>query len=99
MSGVDDRPHVLTIRCKPQGADEGVLITVEDTGAGFDVGIAERIFEPTFTTKPDGMGLGLSISRSIVTAHGGSIWASPGNPFGAIFHVVLPSKRGAGDAR
>ena len=92
MSRVDDRPRILAIRCKPRTGEEGVLITVEDTGTGFDADTTERMFEPMFTTKADGMGLGLAISRSIVAAHGGTIWASPAEPPGAIFHIALPWK-------
>jgi signal transduction histidine kinase len=98
MSGVNDRPRDLVIRCKREvlndGLNEGVLITVEDSGTGFDAGSGERIFDSMFTTKEGGMGMGLSISRSIIAAHGGRIWASPGESVGAIFRIVLPSKGG-----
>jgi C4-dicarboxylate-specific signal transduction histidine kinase len=89
MSDVHDRPRDLVIRCKAQ---DGVLIAVEDSGAGLDPAAGDRIFESMFTTKSDGMGMGLSISRSIIAAHGGRIWASPGAPFGAIFQVALPER-------
>ena len=69
----------------------GMLLTVEDTGAGLDPAIADRIFDGFFTTKPDGMGMGLSICRSIIEAHGGQIWASPPAPHGAIFQFILPA--------
>ena len=98
MSGVNDRPRDLVIRCKREvlndGLNEGVLITVEDSGTGFDAGSGERIFDSMFTTKEGGMGMGLSISRSIIAAHEGRIWASPGESVGAIFRIVLPSKGG-----
>jgi signal transduction histidine kinase len=93
MSSVQDRPRDLIIRCKREAAGEGVLISVEDSGTGFDPGSGERIFEAMFTTKEGGMGMGLSISRSIIAAHGGRIWATPGDSVGAIFRVVLPSQR------
>jgi signal transduction histidine kinase len=93
MSDVYDRPRDLYIRCKTMAPDDGVLITVEDSGIGFDAGVAERIFDSLFTTKAGGMGMGLSISRSIIAAHGGRIWASPGESVGAIFWIVLPSER------
>jgi C4-dicarboxylate-specific signal transduction histidine kinase len=94
MSGVHDRPRELIIRCHRDAPNEGVLITVEDSGTGFDAGSGERIFDSMFTTKEGGMGMGLSISRSIIAAHGGRISASPGESVGAIFRIVLPSKRG-----
>jgi C4-dicarboxylate-specific signal transduction histidine kinase len=94
MSGVHDRPRDLTISCKRDAPNESVLIAVEDSGTGFDASSGERIFDSMFTTKEGGMGMGLSISRSIIAAHGGRIWASPGESAGAIFRIVLPSKRG-----
>jgi signal transduction histidine kinase len=93
MSGVHDRPRDLLIQCIRNAPDDGVLITVEDSGTGFDPGTGERIFDAMFTTKGGGMGMGLSISRSIIAAHGGRIWASPGESVGAIFRIVLPSER------
>ena len=66
----------------------------EDTGEGFAVGDEERIFETFFTTKADGLGMGLSISRSIIEDHGGRLWASPRPGGGAIFHVNLPAVDG-----
>ncbi len=93
MSGVNDRPRDLIIRCGANTRDDDILIVVEDSGIGFDAGAAERIFDSMFTTKAGGMGMGLSISRSIIAAHGGRIWASPGETVGAIFRIVLPSER------
>jgi signal transduction histidine kinase len=63
---------------------------VEDTGTGLDEAIAKRIFEPFFTTKADGLGMGLSICRSIIEAHGGQLWASPRAPHGTAFHLAIP---------
>jgi signal transduction histidine kinase len=94
MSGVHDRPRDLIIRGLRDAQSEDILITVEDSGTGFDPGSGERIFDAMFTTKEGGMGMGLSISRSIIAAHGGRIWASPGESVGAIFQIALPSKRG-----
>jgi signal transduction histidine kinase len=94
MSGVSDHPRDLIIRCTTNTPEDGVLIVVEDSGTGFDAGAEERIFDSMFTTKAGGMGMGLSISRSIIAAHGGRIWASPGESVGAIFRIVLPSERG-----
>jgi signal transduction histidine kinase len=68
----------------------GVLVSVEDTGAGLQPQDVDRIFNPLFTTKSHGMGMGLSICRSIIEAHGGRLWAVPNKPEGAIFHFSLP---------
>ena len=69
---------------------DGVLITVEDSGAGIAPENLDKVFNTFFTTKPTGMGMGLSICRSIIEAHGGRLWASGAAPHGCIFHVVLP---------
>ena len=66
---------------------------VKDTGKGFDAETAEHMFEPFYTTKAKGMGVGLAISRSIVEAHGGKLWAMKNSPRGAIFLFSLPVKR------
>ncbi len=68
-----------------------LLVAVKDTGAGIDPATADRIFESFFTTKPNGMGMGLSICRSIIKAHGERFWASPNTPHGAIFQFTLPA--------
>ena len=83
----------LIIRTRADG-DGNVEIVAEDTGEGFAVGDEERIFETFFTTKADGLGMGLSISRSIIEDHGGRLWASPRPGGGAIFHVNLPAVDG-----
>jgi signal transduction histidine kinase len=64
---------------------------VQDSGVGLDPKDGDRIFEPFVTKKPNGMGMGLSISRSIIEAHGGHIWASPAAPHGAVFQFILPT--------
>jgi signal transduction histidine kinase len=69
-----------------------VLISVADSGTGIDPKIMDRIFEPFFTTKEQGMGMGLSICRSIVENQGGRLWASPSPAHGVIFHIQLPIK-------
>ena len=69
-----------------------VLITVEDSGPGIAPENLDKIFDTFFTTKPTGMGMGLSICRSIIEAHGGRLWASGAAPRGCIFHIVLPKK-------
>jgi signal transduction histidine kinase len=74
-------------------ADPGsVLVSVEDTGAGFDPAVAARIFDPFFTTKPEGLGMGLSICRSIVEGHRGRLWASPRAPHGASIRFTVPAE-------
>jgi C4-dicarboxylate-specific signal transduction histidine kinase len=71
----------------------GVLLTVRDSGAGLSPGKLEEIFEAFYTTKRDGMGMGLAVSRSIVGAHGGRLWATPNEPRGAVFQFTLPTAR------
>jgi len=90
MTAVTGRPRLLLVRSQ---ADEsgGALIAIEDSGIGLDPRITNRIFDTFFTTKPSGMGLGLSICRSIVEAHGGRLWASPRAPHGAIIRFTLPA--------
>ena len=88
MSAVNDRPRELTI-VSAQGTD-GVVVEVRDSGIGLDPDRAERVFEAFYTTKAEGLGIGLSISRSIVEAHGGRLWAAPNQPHGAVFRFSLP---------
>ena len=76
---------------------ERVLVAVEDSGPGLDFAGTERLFEAFFTTKPEGMGMGLSICRSIIDAHGGRLWASPNLPNGAVFQFTLPATGGDAD--
>ena len=90
MSATADLPRILSVSSELT-ATGGMLMTVEDTGAGLDPAIADRVFDGFFTTKPDGMGMGLSICRSIIEAHGGRIWTSPCAPHGAIFQFILPA--------
>jgi PAS domain S-box-containing protein len=94
MRGVMDRARVLrvTSSAAPPGQ---VAVTVEDTGIGFVDDDPEHIFETFFTTKEDGMGMGLSISRSIVQAHGGRLSAALRAPIGAVFSFTLPARAGA----
>jgi signal transduction histidine kinase len=74
-------------------AGDRVLVTVQDTGVGIAAHHLDQLFSAFFTTKPGGMGMGLSISRSIIEAHGGRLWATPGMPHGALFHFALPVDR------
>jgi signal transduction histidine kinase len=79
---------VLTIKAQ---LDQGgrVLITVSDTGVGLPAAKEEQIFDAFFTTKPEGGGMGLAISRSIIDSHGGRLWATPNDERGATFHFTL----------
>jgi signal transduction histidine kinase len=89
MGAVTDRRRELIVSVAR--AEPGrVQVAVEDTGPGLDPAIAQRIFDPFFTTKSDGLGMGLSISRSIIEAHGGQLWASPRAPHGTAFHFTIP---------
>jgi C4-dicarboxylate-specific signal transduction histidine kinase len=87
MSAVNDRPRELTI-VSAQGKD-GVVVEVRDSGIGLDPDRAERVFEAFYTTKTEGIGIGLSISRSIVEAHSGRLWAAANEPHGAVFRFSL----------
>jgi PAS domain S-box-containing protein len=89
MSAVHDRTRQLTIVSGHDGAS-AVLVEVLDSGIGLDPARADRLFEPFYTTKAEGIGIGLSISRSIVEAHGGRLWASANEPHGAVFRFSLP---------
>jgi predicted ATPase/signal transduction histidine kinase len=89
MQPITDRPRELVIRSE---LDEGrqVRVTVKDCGVGFSADSADRLFNTFFTTKPGGMGMGLSICRSIIELHGGRIWAAPNLPHGAVLQFTLP---------
>jgi PAS domain S-box-containing protein len=82
--------RVRTLAITSDFDDAKVTLTIADNGKGLDPEQHHRIFDPFFTTKSNGMGLGLSICRSIIEAHGGRIWASPNSPHGAAFHLSLP---------
>jgi signal transduction histidine kinase len=89
MSGVTERMRELSVSSTL--AEPGsVLVAVEDTGTGLDPAVAERMFQPFFTTKPEGLGMGLAICRSIVEAHGGRLWMSPRAPHGADVRFTVP---------
>jgi two-component system sensor histidine kinase TtrS len=70
--------------------DQTIRVAIRDTGTGLPAGAEEELFEPYFTTKPDGLGMGLSISRSIIESHGGSLWAEPNRVRGMTFLFLLP---------
>jgi len=84
------RARILRVKSAIQDPDS-VLISVADTGTGIDPEIVDRIFNPLFTTKSNGMGMGLSICRSIIEGHGGRLWASAGAEGGSVFQFVLPA--------
>jgi len=92
MGGVEERLRRLAIRTRA-GTDGGVVISVTDNGAGFAPEQYERLFEPFYTTKRQGLGLGLSICRTIVRAHRGRLWGTAAPGKGAAFHVHLPAMR------
>jgi signal transduction histidine kinase len=89
MSSVTDRPRELRVSSETHNPP-GVVVTVADTGTGIDPQNSERVFDAFFSTKANGMGMGLSISRSIVEAHGGRMSVSPAHPHGSVFQVFLP---------
>jgi len=91
MSGDDQGPRELRISTSETGAGE-VLVTVEDTGPGLPLASQDRVFDAFYTTKSSGLGMGLSISRSIIEAHEGRIWAGPNAPRGATFRFSLPPR-------
>jgi len=91
MAGVIERPRELVIETR--STDDGrVMVTVADSGRGFADIDMEKPFQPFYSTKQDGMGMGLAICRTIVASHGGSIRAKPGSPHGAVFEVDLPAR-------
>ncbi len=101
MSGAADRSRLLTVRSEARTEENHgavVAVTVEDSGSGLDPEHISNIFDSFYTTKPGGIGLGLAISRSIIEAHGGSMWAAPGTRDGAKFGFSLPAGRDGGAA-
>jgi signal transduction histidine kinase len=90
MRSITDRPRELTIRSEEDAGHVGVTVT--DCGVGFSAASEGRLFNTFFTTKSSGMGMGLSICRSIIELHGGRIWATPHAPHGATIHFTLPSQ-------
>ena len=89
MSGAGEGPRELRVR---SGMDEsqGVLVSVQDSGPGLDPKSLDHLFDAFYTTKADGLGMGLAISRSLIEAHGGRLWATANAPHGAIFQFTLP---------
>jgi C4-dicarboxylate-specific signal transduction histidine kinase len=93
MAEVTDRPRLLGVQSRIDESGE-VLVAVSDSGTGFGLE-ADRVFNPFFTTKANGMGMGLSISRSLVEGHGGRLWAASNSPHGAVFSFTLPAAGGS----
>jgi signal transduction histidine kinase len=89
MVDVHDRPRQLLIRTDRKG-DDLVLVSVRDAGVGIDAQTMEKLFDAFYTTKSDGMGIGLSISRSIIDRHRGRLWAEPNEGPGATFRLSIP---------
>jgi signal transduction histidine kinase len=89
MSSVNQRPRELVITTRNIDPDQ-VQVTVEDSGTGIDPQMIDKIFDSFYTTKSGGMGMGLSVSRSILHAHGGRLWAMPKDGAGTIFCFSLP---------
>jgi signal transduction histidine kinase len=94
MTAISDGSRQLLIGTKKDGSDE-VLVTVQDSGPGLNPDSLDNLFDAFYTTKPDGMGMGLSICRSIVEAHGSRLWAVSHDGPGAIFQFTLPTHAGA----
>jgi signal transduction histidine kinase len=89
LKTVTDRARELAVSSMFAEPDS-VLVSVEDSGAGLDAAVAHRIFKPFVTTKADGLGMGLSICRSIIESHRGKLWVSPGIPHGTRFQFTIP---------
>jgi signal transduction histidine kinase len=91
MAAVTDAPRKLLVRSHLHEADQ-VIVAVRDLGSGIDADNADKLFNPFFTTKPNGMGMGLSICRSIIEAHGGRVWASRNIGPGTTFQFALTAE-------
>jgi signal transduction histidine kinase len=91
MGGIGEGARELQISIDAVPSEGGVRVGVRDTGPGLSPESLPRLFEPFYTTKPDGMGMGLSICRSIIEAHGGRLWAIPCEPQGALFQFTIPA--------
>jgi signal transduction histidine kinase len=95
MDSTTGRDRVLTVTSDQQ-QPSNVLITVEDSGPGMEPKDIERIFEPFYTTKPNGMGMGLAICRSIIQSHDGRLFATPSRLGGLALHIALPAGQSGG---
>ena len=90
MAGVNGRPRRLVVRTRAR--DEHVVLMVRDAGVGLDPSSVNKLFDAFFSTKSGGMGIGLSMSRSIIERHRGKIWAAPNEDVGATFAFEIPSR-------
>lgn len=90
MRMADVPAAAITVRVQTLKERNMALVTVEDIGPGLDADLAKRLFDPFFTTKSHGIGMGLAISRALIEANGGELWADPAKGAGAIFHFTLP---------
>jgi signal transduction histidine kinase len=95
MSEVDDRARELVITTRNADPDQ-VLVSVADSGIGLDPNAKSKIFDPFYTTKPSGMGMGLSICRSILQNHGGRLWSAGNDGPGTTFHFTVPKHQEKG---
>ena len=93
MSSIEDRPRKIVLRTELEG--EHVGLSVQDSGVGFTPEVAGQMFESFYTTKPDGMGVGLSVSRSIIEANHGRLWATANDGPGATFAFSIPCEHGS----
>jgi signal transduction histidine kinase len=91
MSEISEGPRELLISTRDTETD-GVLVAVRDSGPGIAPESVDRLFESYYTTKPTGLGMGLSICRSIIEAHGGQMWAAANVPQGAVFQFTIPAR-------
>jgi C4-dicarboxylate-specific signal transduction histidine kinase len=94
MRAISDRTRVLRIRTEEQSSGS-IVVLVQDSGVGIDPEHSSRIFEPFYTTKVEGIGMGLTISRSIIESHGGRLWAVANDGPGSSFYFALPIDGGA----
>jgi signal transduction histidine kinase len=93
MKSVTEGPRVLRIKTT-RDATKTILVSIQDSGPGLDASQMQKLFEPFYTTKPQGLGMGLSICRSIIERHGGRLWAEPNARPGATFKFNLPCEEG-----
>jgi signal transduction histidine kinase len=96
MKDVDNRRRELLIKTRSDASSQ-VLVAVQDSGVGLAEQNVERVFEPFYTTKAEGMGMGLSICRSIIKAHGGRLWAVANSRYGATLQFTIPSELEMGE--